>query len=159
MEYTEYSEMLSKTTNHKEMINLLEGYDLTAFQPSQYEAGAPIDTGTVLSKVVYPAYKMNPRVKEEMEQVLYETLSRTDYDVYIVTLYVMSELFKEKNNLAPFKMDMTKILPGLREELNRRENSLRKGVRYPNGLKKTSAWDELTRFKRVCKIEYDITLF
>jgi len=159
MEKTEYSEMLSKTTDHKEMIALLKGYDRNMFPSSQYAAWAPVDTGTVLSKVVYPAYNMNSHVKEEMEQVLYEMLSQTDYDVYIVTLYVMSELFREKYNLAPFKMDTAKILSGLKLEMSRRENSIQQGIRYPNGFKKISAWDELNRLKNVCKKEYDIALF
>ena len=59
MEEMEYPEMLSRTTDHKEIADLLEGYNRKVFQPSQYAGGDPVDAGRILSKVVYPAYKIN----------------------------------------------------------------------------------------------------
>lgn len=159
MEYLKYIELLSKTTDYKEIENLLRGYDGKIFQPSQYAGGDLVDAGEVLSRVVYPACKINPSVKEEVEQVLYEMLSGTDCDVYIVTRYVMSEIFKEKNGIAPFQMDLGKILAKLKKELDLRESTIRSGILYPNGYRKTSAWEDLIRFRNVYKQEYKVTLF
>lgn len=159
MDTIKYIEMLSKTADHQEIENLLKGYDMKVFLPSQYEGGHPIDTGMVLSKVIYPSYKFNPHVKGEVEEVLYEMLFKTDYDVYIVVLYVMSELFKEKHNIAPFKMNLEKIFYQMSKELSRRKISIQDGIRYPNGCIKTSAWDEFVRFKNVCEQEYARKLF
>jgi methylphosphotriester-DNA--protein-cysteine methyltransferase len=118
----------------------------------------PVDAGMVLSKVVYPAYILNPDVKEEIEEVLYDMLSQTDYDVYIVALYVMSELFKEKYEITPFQMDTEKILKRLRKELQERKTSFQSGLKLPNGYIKKSVWEELVRFDQVAQEEYGISL-
>ena len=83
MEEMKYPEVLSKEKDPQKIEEMLEGYDMTTFEPSQYVVGGPVDAGMVLSKVVYPAYVLNPDVKEEIEEVLYDMLSQTDYDVYI----------------------------------------------------------------------------
>lgn len=158
MEGINYPEYLSKETNHKKIEQLLKGNDAIEFQDSQYVTGEPVDPGIVLSKVVYPACVLNPHVKEEVEQVLYEMLSGTDYDVYVVTLYVMSELFKEKHGIAPFKMELGSILSQLRKELHARKESMQSGIQIPKYGTKYSAWEQLLRYDEVCQREYGITL-
>ena len=158
MEEIGYPEILSEETDLHKIEKMLEGYDLREFQSSQYVGQAPIDTSMVLSKVIYPAYILNPQVKEKVEQALYEMLFGTDFDVYIVTLYVISELFKEKNNITPFKMELGKILNQLKIELSRRKTDIQSGVSYPNGYIKLSAWDELMRLNHVCQEEYQIAI-
>jgi len=158
MEEIKYPEVLSRETDPQKIEEMLKGYDMTTFEPSQYVVGGPVDAGMVLSKVVYPAYVINPNVKEEIEQILYEMLSQTDYDVYIATLYIMSELFKEKYEIAPFKMNTEKILKRLKKELQDRKTSFQNGLRLPNGYVKKSIWEELVRFDQVAKEEYGINL-
>jgi len=74
MEEIGYPEILSEETDLHKIEKMLEGYDLREFQSSQYVGQAPIDTSMVLSKVIYPAYILNPQVKEKVEQALYEML-------------------------------------------------------------------------------------
>lgn len=154
-----YAEVLLSAKSHQEIEDLLKGYDMTIFEPSQYAGGDPIDAEEALSKAVYPAYRKNSHIKEEMEQVLTEMLGKTDYDVYIVTLYIMCELFNEKNNISPFTMDLSKILAILKKELLSRQSRIQDGIHYPNGYLRAYAWEQLIRYNKVCQEEYGITLF
>lgn len=143
-----------------ELNLLLRGDGVYRVETSQYAPGAePTDVGKVLSKGIYKLYKINPKIKDKMENELLNMLEQTNYDVYIVILYIMSQLFKEKNGISPFKMNMSLILPKIKNEINRRRETLKKGIEYPNGFYKKRAWEEIERFKYVCKIQYEIDLF
>ena len=77
-----YIKTLADETNLKVIEELLTGTDLKGFETSQYVCADPIDAGMVLSKIVYPAYALNPDVKEKTENALYEMLQGTDYSVF-----------------------------------------------------------------------------
>lgn len=156
----EYTEMIFEAIKKGELGSLLRGDEGYKLETSQYAPGTePTDIGKVLSKGIYKAYNVQTNIKESLESVLLCMLGETDFDVYIVVLYIMSQLFKEKNGLSPFKMDMSFILPKLKQEIHKRSDGIMNGVKYPNGFIKKSAWDEFERFNLVCKEEYGIELF
>lgn len=144
----------------KELINLLRGDMGYMIEPSQYSSGAELtDVGKVLSRGIYKVYNEKSDIKIEYEHSLMMMLDMTDFDVYMVCLYIMSQLFKEKNNLSPFIVSKNNIIEKLGEEISKRKNNILNGIVYPSGYKNEKAWNEIKRFKFICKDEYNITLF
>lgn len=109
--------------------------------------------------MIYKVYETDSSIKEEFEETLLIMLGETDYDVYVAVLYIMSELFKEKNGLSPFNINISSILPKLKCEVLQREESFKEGIVYSNGFVSSKVWDDLERFNHVCKEEYGIELF
>ncbi len=151
---------LFRALEKNEFNLLLKGVEPYKFELSQYvPSDAPTDVGKMLSSVIYKAYKLQPSIKEEFERTLMIMLGQTTFDVYVVILYIVSELFKEKNGLAPFNLNFTEILPRVKYEIQSREKDFQEKLKYPNGYIKTDVWDEIKRFNSICKKEYDIELF
>lgn len=145
---------------NKQLINLLRGDDEYMIETSQYAPGAELtDVGKVLSRGIYKVYEQQMKIKKEYENSLMQMLDKTNFDVYLVCLYIVSQLFKEKNDLSPFILDKTYILDKLSNEISIRKKDIVGGIVYPSGYVNTKAWDELERFKIVCKEEYQIKLF
>ena len=156
----EYTEMLYEAIQKEELILFLKGEKEYNITPSQYTPAAePTDVSKVLSKVIYKVYETDSSIKEEFEETLLIMLGETDYDVYVAVLYIMSELFKEKNGLSPFNINISSILPKLKCEVLQREESFKEGIVYSNGFVSSKVWDNLERFNHVCKEEYGIELF
>ena len=156
----EYTEMLYEAIQKEELILFLKGEKEYNITPSQYTPAAePTDVNKVLSKVIYKVYETDSSIKEEFEETLLIMLGETDYDVYVAVLYIMSELFKEKNGLSPFNINISSILPKLKCEVLQREESFKEGIVYSNGFVSSKVWDNLERFNHVCKEEYGIELF
>ena len=155
-----YTDIFFEAIEKEELHLLLKGEKEYRIETSQYvPSSEPTDIGKVLSRAVYMAYEIDSSIKEKVEEALLFLLKQTDYDVYIVLLYIMSQLFKEKNELSPFKMDMSQILPRLNEEIIKRRENIKKGIIYPNGYVMTVAWEEIERFCCICKEEYGVQLF
>lgn len=155
-----YTDMFFDAIEKKELNLLLKGDKEYKIETSQYVPSTePTDVSKVLSKAVYKAYEMDSSIKEVVEESLFLMLEQTDYDVYIVVLYIMSQLFKEKNGLSPFTMNMSYILPKLSEEIIKRREGIKNGIEYPNGFIEKFAWDEIERFRCICKQEYGVQLF
>lgn len=155
-----YTDMFFVAIEKKELNLLLKGDKEYKIETSQYVPSTePTNVSKVLSRAVYKAYEIDSSIKEKVEEALFFMLEQTDYDVYIVILYIMSQLFKEKNGLSPFTMDMSYILPKLSEEIIRRKGRIKKGIAYPNGFVEKFAWDEIERFRCICKQEYGVQLF
>ena len=92
--------VLFSAIEKNELKLLLRGDEPYKIENSQYAPGAEItDVGKVLSKIVYKAYKIQPDVKEYIEVALLEMLHQTNFDVYIVILYVTSQLWTCVNNV------------------------------------------------------------
>lgn len=152
--------MLFKAIEKNELKLLLRGDEPYKIDNSQYAPGAEItDVGKVLSRIIYKAYKMQPDIKEKVEVVLLEMLNQTNFDVYIVILYVASQLFKEKNEISPFKLNITTILPNIKLEVEKRKEEFKQGIIYPSGFANNNAWNDIVRFNRVFQEEYNIKLF
>lgn len=155
-----YTDMFFEAIEKKELNLLLKGDKEYKIEPSQYVPSTePTDVSKVLSKAVYKAYEIDSSIKGKVEESLLFMLEQTDYDMYIVLLYIMSQLFKEKNKLSPFKMDMSRILPKLGEEIVNRRTNIEKGIIYPDGFIMTVAWDEIERYRCICDEEYGVRLF
>lgn len=153
-------QMTYEAIEKQEMINFLRGEKQYMVEVSQYAPVAELpDVGKILSRGIYKAYKVNVYIKNEFEQALYSMLEMSDYDVYIVCLYLASQLFKEKNKLSPFEIDKQDFITKLKEEIEKRKTSLQNGIVYPNGYHNKKAWEELKRFKDVFKEEYNMILF
>lgn len=153
-------QMTYKAIEKHEMVKLLRGEKEYMVETSQYAPVAELpDVGKILSRGIYKAYKANAHIRIEFEQALYLMLDLTDYDVYIVCVYLASQFFKEKNKLSPFEIEKQNILNRLKEEIEKRKTSLQNGVVYPNGYHNKKVWDELMRFKNVFKEEYNLILF
>lgn len=152
-------EKLIKAATRNEWDLFLRGDGFYKIETSQYAPGIqPTDVGKVLSKAIYKAYEDNPLVKEQFEETLIIMLDGTVLDIYVVVLYIVSQLFKEKNELSPFKLDLEKILPKLSKQLEDKRAEIQKGVRYPDGFEKKEAWSEIERFNKICKEEYQVSL-
>lgn len=143
-----------------ELKLLLRGDEPYKIENSQYAPGGEItDVGKVLSKIIYKAYKIQPDIKEDIEEALLEMLHQTNFDVYIVVLYIVSQLFKEKNNISPFKLNMITILSNIKLEVENREAEFKQGIIYPSGFVNNNVWNDIERFNHVLKEEYNIKLF
>ena len=153
-------QMISISLDKKELISFLRGSKGYLIEASQYAPTAELpDVGKILSRGIYKVYEEDKNIKNEYEQALFSMLKMTDYDVYIVCVYLASQMFKEKNKLSPFIISKQKILKELKVEIEKRKESIQLGVVYPSGYKNNKAWDELLRFKKIFKEEYDLVLF
>lgn len=153
-------QMTYEAMNKHEMINFLRGEKEYMVEVSQYAPVAEVpDVGRILSRGIYKAYQDNVQIKSEFEQALHSMLEMSDYDVYIVCLYLASQLFKEKNELSPFKIDEQFLLSKLEAEIVKRKTTLQNGIVYPNGYQNKKVWDEITRLKNVFREEYNLILF
>ena len=152
--------MTIEAMQKKQLIQLLRGDGEYMVENSQYAPGAEItDVGKVLSRGIYKVFKDNVEVKKEYEESLSQMLDRTDFDVYLVCVYMVSQLFKEYNDLSPFILDKQHILKKLQAEIIIRKKDIVNGIAYPSGYNNKNAWTELKRFNSVCNEEYQIKLF
>lgn len=149
--------MLLNAIISNEMIKFLRGEGKYMVEVSQYtpEAGLT-DVGKVLSKGIYKIYAYNDNIKEKFEVSLLQMLDMSDFDIYMVCHYLMSQLFKEKNGLSPFVMSKDIILEKLSHKINEREIYFKKAIVYPNGYVNTNAMTEIQRFRMVGKEEYNV---
>lgn len=142
-----------------ELKGFLCGEEKYQIEPSQYAPGVqPTDVGKVLSKAIYKLYQDEPEIKEEYEKVLLSMAAGNSFEVYVVVLYIMSQMFKEKNKLSPFYINLSDIFSKLQTVLATKKEELESGVTYPNGLVNKYAWNDIERFDRVCRKEYDLQL-
>lgn len=85
------------------MIKFLCGEGEYMVETSQYAPEAELtDVGKVLSKGIYKLYRYNDNIEQKFEESLLKMLDMSDFDIYMVCLYLMSQMFKEKNGLSPF---------------------------------------------------------
>ena len=150
-------QMLLCAIDKKEMIKFLRGEEEYLVETSQYAPCAEItDVGAVLSKGIYSVYADDNSIKQKFEENLLQMLDYSDFDVYIVCLYLSRQLFKEKNGLSPFKMSKDIIIERLKTRLNEREKDIKSGIEYPNGFVNKFAMQEIERARLVCKEEYGV---
>lgn len=152
--------MTFEAFNRGEFIQFLCGEGKYMVEASQYLPIAEVtDVSKVLTCGIYKAYEKHREIKTIYENSLRLMLDGTDFMVYMVCLYIMSQLFKEKNDLTPFIMDKEILLNRFNEEIIKRKISIMDGIAYPSGYKNARAWEELERFNMVCKNEYHVFLF
>ena len=152
-------EKMTEARMNGELKMFLCGEGKYQIESSQYTPGVePTDVGKVLSRAIYKLYNNDPQIKEEYEKVLLSMIMGSAFDVYMVILYVMSQMFKEKNELSPFRLDMHIIFPKLQKVIVEKKEELKKGIVYPNGFFNKFAWMDIERFDRVCKEEYGLQL-
>ena len=90
-------DMIFTALKKNELINLLRGDDEYKVETSQYSPEAELtDVGKILSRGIYKVFRQQREIKVEFENSLLRMLDKTDFDVYMVCLYIMSQLFKEK---------------------------------------------------------------
>lgn len=149
--------MLLNAITSNELIKFLRGEGKYIVEASQYtpEAGLT-DVGKVLSKGIYKVYAYNENIKEKFERSLLQMLEMSDFDIYMVCHYLMSQLFKEKNGLSPFVMSKDLILEKLTLKIKERELNFQKGIVYPNGYVNTNAITEIQRFRMISQEEYNV---
>ena len=83
-------------------------------------------------------------------------IDMSDFDIYMVCIYLMSQLFKEKNGISPFKLSKNIILRNLKLKISEREIYIKEGIKYPTGHVNDHAMEEIQRFRIVAKEEYNI---
>lgn len=153
-------EMTITALKKNEFINLLRGDGEYKIETSQYSPDAELtDVGKILSRGIYKVFEQQREIKMEFENSLLRMLDESNFDFYMVCLYIMSQLFKEKNGLSPFELNKKDIIEKLCDEIIKRKKDIMNGIIYPSGYKNTKAWEDLERFNRVCKEEYQIELF
>lgn len=152
-------EKLVEARRKGELKGFLCGEQKYQIEPSQYAPGVqPTDVGKILSKAIYKLYQNEPEIKEEYEKALLSMIEGNSFEVYVVVLYVMSQMFKEKNGLSPFCINSSSIFSKLQTVLAAKKEELENGVTYPNGLINQYAWNDIERFNKVCKKEYNLEL-
>ena len=150
-------QMILKAIDNNEMIKFLRGEGEYLIETSQYTQEAELtDVGKVLSKGIYIIYKYDESIKLKFEEGLLRMVDMSDFDIYMVCIYLMSQVFKEKNGLSPFKLSKNTILTNLRLKISEREIYIREGIKYPTGYVNNHAMEEIQRFRIVAKEEYDI---
>lgn len=155
----EYKSEFSKVLERKELDLFLRGEIPCNIEKSQYAPGQfKVDVGKVLSKIIYKFYYENKHIKEELENTFLKMLDNSDFDVYVVILYIMSQLFKEKNGLSPFEIQKEKIFFKLKGEVHNRKNRFIEGIYFPNDYEKKYVWNEIQRFNDICQQEYGLIL-
>ncbi len=153
-------EMTITALKKNEFINLLRGDEKYKIETSQYSPDAELtDVSKILSRGIYKVFKQQREIEMEFVNSLLKMLDESNFDVYMVCLYLMSQLFKEKNGLSPFELYKKDIIDKLHYEIIKRKKDIMNGITYPSGYKNTKAWEDLERFNRVCKEEYQIELF
>ena len=150
-------DMLLNAIKNNDMIKFLCGEGDYMVETSQYAPEAELtDVGKVLSKGIYKLYMYNDNIEQKFEESLLKMLDMSDFDIYMVCLYLMSQMFKEKNGLSPFVLKKDVIIKNLSLRINERKNYIEKGITYPSGYINTRAMVEIQRFRMVSKEEYGI---
>ena len=150
-------DMLLNAIKNNDMIKFLCGEGEYMVETSQYAPEAELtDVGKVLSKGIYKLYRYNDNIEQKFEESLLKMLDMSDFDIYMVCLYLMSQMFKEKNGLSPFVLKKDVIIKNLSLRFNERKNYIEKGITYPSGYINTRAMVEIQRFRMVSKEEYGI---
>lgn len=149
--------MLLRAISKQEIIKFLRGEGAYMVENSQYAPSAGLtDVGKVLSKGIYKIYVYNNSIKLKFEESLLKMIDSSDFDMYLVCLYLISQLFKEKNGLSPFTLSKDLIVKKLSLRINERELYIKKGIEYPNGYINTNAMAEIQRFRMVSQEEYNV---
>lgn len=155
----EYEEKLLQAIQQEEIIPFLRGDNGYKIEMSQFvPAVVPTDTGKILSRAIYKLYERRPIVKQEFETALITMLDGTLFDIYVAVLYVMGQLFKEKNNISPFKLDFNTIIPKLQQKLRQSKDGFQGEVESPDSFAWSGLWNEIERFDKICNEEYKISL-
>lgn len=150
--------MVYKSLEKDEFIHFLRGDHEYMVESSQYAPGAELtDVGKILARGIYKVYNEEKTIKGEYEKALIAMLDMSDFDVYMVCIYITGQLFKEKNGLSPFYIEKEEIISKLKEELYKRKDQMQREIVYPNGYKNGAAWSEIERFNSVCKMEYNVS--
>lgn len=156
----DYREKLQDALVKNEMNQFLKGIYPYNIESSQYSPSTePTDISKVLSKAVYKEYLENHHIKVIFENTLMDMIEGNTFDIYVTILYIMSELFKEKNNLSPFKLDVKKIISKLNYIIPDIEKAFKNGVSNDEGYTNINVWNDLLRYNQICKDEYGISLF
>lgn len=150
-------QMILKAIDNNEMIKFLRGEGEYLIETSQYTQEAELtDVGKILSKGIYIIYRYDKGIKLRFEEDLLKMIDMSDFDIYMVCIYLMSQLFKEKNGLSPFKLSKNIILRNLKLKISEREIYIKEGIKYPTGYVNDHAMEEIQRFRIVAKEEYNI---
>lgn len=156
----DYKQNLQEALDKNELRKFLEGAYPYNIENSQYIPGTePTNISAILSKAIYKLYAENPHIKSIFENTLMEMLDGNAFDIYTVILYIMSELFKEKNDIAPFQLNIRKLLLKLQNILPNVREELRNGVSNGEDYSNINAWNDIQRYNRLCKDEYGFQLF
>lgn len=150
-------QMILKAIDNNEMIKFLRGEGEYLIETSQYTQEAELtDVGKILSKGIYIIYRYDKSIKLRFEEDLLKMIDMSDFDIYMVCIYLMSQLFKEKNGISPFKLSKNIILRNLKLKISEREIYIKEGIKYPTGYVNDHAMEEIERFRIVAKEEYNI---
>lgn len=150
-------QMILKAIDNNEMIKFLRGEGEYLIETSQYTQEAELtDVGKILSKGIYIIYRYDKSINLRFEEDLLKMIDMSDFDIYMVCIYLMSQLFKEKNGISPFKLSKNIILRNLKLKISEREIYIKEGIKYPTGYVNDHAMEEIERFRIVAKEEYNI---
>ena len=158
----EIKQMLEEALQKGEFIEFLRGENGYMVEQSEFSPGAGVtDTSEILMEGIYEEYKENKEIKRIFEQGMLKMLDMTDFDVYMVTLYLLDYYFDITNDLWVFKLDnIQQILEKLKREIGKRKARIQKyGIEGPDNYDNIYAWEMLERFKFVFKRDYNIELF
>ncbi len=156
----DYRQNLQEALDKNKLREFLEGTYPYNIENSQYTPRLePTNISVVLSKAIYKEYVENPCIKNIFENTLMEMLGGSAFEIYTVVLYIMSELFKEKNGIAPFQLDMERLLSKLQHIVPNIKEELQNGISNGEGYSNINAWNDIKRYNRLCEEEYGFQLF
>lgn len=152
-------EKLNLSIKNNEINKFLCGEYPYEVEKSQFSPSVePTDIGAILSKGIYVKYQEDDSIKNIFEQSLMGLLDGTALDVYVVVLYIMSQLFKENHRTSPFEFDFDNILIKTKEKLYLLKNELKGECEFPNGDVVSDLWSNIERFNKVCQSKYNVSL-
>ena len=156
----DYYAVACKALERGELYEYMRGDDGYIIPtPSFVPSVAIHEVDVVLNRGIYGIYQSDPVIKELYENTLSRMLEETDYDVYMVITYILSQLYREKHNTAPFQIDAMKLVKRLQQIIPERKESIKKGVYFPDGMIHQGVWEEIERVKVVFQEDYSIKLF
>ena len=158
----EIKQMLEEALRKGEFIEFLRGDNGYMVEQSEFSPGAGVtDVSEILMEGIYEEYKENKDIKRIFEQGLLKMLDMTDFDVYMVCLYLLDYYFDITNDLWVFKLDnVQKILDKFKREIGKRKVRIQmNGIKGPDNYQDKYAWEMIERFRFVFKRDYNIELF
>ena len=157
----EIKQMLEEALRKGEFIEFLRGDNGYMVEQSEFSPGAGVtDVSDIISSGIYEEYRENKDIKSIFEQGLLKMLDMTDFDVYMVCLYLLFQFFKEAHELAIFELEKEQILEKFKREIRKRKVRIQMyGIKGPDNYFNKNAWEMIEGDKFVFKRDYNIELF
>lgn len=145
--------------DQKKLVDLLIGKESYYIPSSEFMPGYQVTNyGAVLTHGVYKIYIENRNIRTDYQAALLTMANANEFQFYAAVAYIRTQIFKDCRGLSPFSIEPTLVrLVGRRIETYREK--LAYGITDTHGYHYVNALDDLLRWNRVTKENYNISLF